>query len=517
MSSARFGSRWSMMLAMLGMAVGTGNIWRFPRIAASNGGGEFLVAWIAFLFLWSIPLILLEFGMGRKTRSGAVRGFVKLAGPGWAWTGAFAVCVCSAILCYYSVVAGWTARYALAAFGGDLSAAAPGEFWSNFTVSAWPVACHFAMIGLAAVVVANGVGAIEKVSKVFLPTLILLVLALVVRAVTLPGAADGVAYLFGIDWGQLTRARIWIEALTQNAWDTGAGWGTIMCYAAYQREREDTALNGFLLPIANNAISLLAALMVFSTVFSAVPVLIERAASDPGQLSGLGSLEQAVLEGRTFSAELMQDTVFAEDNTGITFVWMPELFRTIPHGGVFMALFFTALALAAFTSLVSMVELAIRALEDAGFDRKKAIYPVAAAGFLIGLPSALDMRVFENQDWVWGVALVLSGLFFALVVGKYGARKFREEALNHEYSNVRIGRWWDFVIRAVVPFEAVALTAWLLYQARQDDPQGWLVPFGQGHGLSVGTVLFQVGAVVLMLLLFNRRLAASTRRGEPSA
>ena len=103
-----FSSRWTMLLAMLGMAVGTGNIWRFPRIAASNGGGEFLIAWIAFLFLWSIPIILLEFGMGRKTRSGPVKAFMEMMGPRWAWMGAFCVFVTTAITFYYCVVCGAT-------------------------------------------------------------------------------------------------------------------------------------------------------------------------------------------------------------------------------------------------------------------------------------------------------------------------------------------------------------------------------------------------------------------------
>lgn len=505
------------MLAMLGMAVGTGNIWRFPRIAAKNGGGEFLVAWIAFLFLWSIPLILLEFGMGRKTRSGPVRAFVSLAGPGWAWTGALVVCVCSGILCYYSVVAGWTVRYALAAFGGELADPVPGAFWADFTSSLWPVLFHAIMLGLAVLVVAKGVTAIERVAKILMPALIALVLVLVVRAATLPGASDGMAYLFGIDWGELTRARIWIEALTQNAWDTGAGWGLVLCYAAYQRDREDTALNSFVLPAANNTISLLAGIMVFCTVFSAVPPLLESAATDPSQLRGLGSLEQAVREGEPFSAQLMQDTVFSEGNAGITFIWMPQLFRSLPQGGFFMALFFTALAFAAFTSLIAMVEVAVRAFEDAGFERRKAIYGIAATAFLIGLPSALNMSVLDNQDWVWGVALILSGLFFALAVGRYGAREFRAETLNHEHSNVRIGSWWDVVIRAVVPFEAVVLTVWLLYQAWRDDPGGWFVPFGADHVFSVGTVLLQVGIVVIVLLLLNQTLAASVRQGNESA
>ena len=110
MNRDRYSSRLGMMLVMLGMAVGTGNIWRFPRIAASNGGGEFLVAWIVFLFLWSIPLVLVEFGMGRQTRRGPIGAFIQLMGPRWAWMGAFIALATAAIMSYYSVVAVWTTR-----------------------------------------------------------------------------------------------------------------------------------------------------------------------------------------------------------------------------------------------------------------------------------------------------------------------------------------------------------------------------------------------------------------------
>ena len=142
MAGARFGSRMGMMLAMLGMAVGTGNIWRFPRIAAQNGGGEFLVAWVVFLFAWSIPLVLLEFGMGRKLRCGPIRAFGTLLGPRFAWMGTFCVFVTAAIAFYYSVVAGWTFRFAAAALVGELPGAEPAELWESFTTSWWPVIPH---------------------------------------------------------------------------------------------------------------------------------------------------------------------------------------------------------------------------------------------------------------------------------------------------------------------------------------------------------------------------------------
>ncbi len=511
MKQEHFGSRLGMMLAMLGMAVGTGNIWRFPRIAAKNGGGEFLVAWVTFLFLWSIPLILLEFGMARKTRSGPIRSFVEFMGPRWAWMGAFCVFVAAGIMCYYSVVAGWTARYALAALVGEIPESSPGTFWLRFTNSAWPVVPHALMIGLAAVVVSRGARAIERAAIILMPTLILLLAVLVVRAITLPGASDGLAYLFSVDWSELSRARIWIEALTQNAWDTGAGWGLVLCYAAYQREREDTALNAFVLPIANNFISLFAGVMILCTVFSVVPPLIEQAAANPESLRGLGSLEDAVRQGTPFSAQLMQQTIFSEGNSGITFIWMPQLFKNLAFGGFFLFIFFLALALAAFTSLIAMVEVSTRALSDSGIDRRFAIRIVAVVGFLLGVPSALSLKILENQDWVWGVALMLSGLFFALAIVSHGTRKLRETYINHQYSDVKVGRWWDFVISILVPVEAAGLFIWLLYQAWQDDPAGWLYPFNAENVFNVGTVLFQLAIVLVALLIFNRRIADANR------
>ncbi len=505
-----FGSRLGMMLAMLGMAVGTGNIWRFPRIVAKNGGGEFLIAWIVFLFLWSIPLILLEFGMGRKTRCGPIKAFMQMMGPRWAWMGAFCVFVTAAIMFYYSVVAGWTVRYTIASLTGEVPEAAPGAFWAEFTTSSWPVVTHGLMIGLATFVVARGVRAIEKAAMVLMPTLLVLVLILTVRALMLPGAGSGLSYMFSVDWSRLGEPRIWIEALTQNAWDTGAGWGLVLCYAAYLREREDTALNAFVLPIANNTISLLAGVMVFCTVFSVVPQLIERAAQNPELLSGLGELEERVRAGATFSPQLMQETIFSAGNSGITFTWMPQLFKSMGFGQFFMLLFFLALAFAAFTSLVAMVEVATRAFVDAGMERGRAIKIVGGCGFVLGLPSALWLNVLNNQDWVWGVALMLAGLFFSIAIIVHGIDRFRREQLNHPDSDIRIGRWWNLVIGLLVPIQAVFLLVWFLYDSWLSNPEGWLNPFDSENVYNVGTVLTQFAIVLVVLLLANKWIVRKT-------
>ncbi len=496
----RFSSRWVMMLTMLGMAVGTGNIWRFPRIAAQNGGGEFIVAWIVFLFIWSIPLILVEFNVGRMTRTGPVRAFARLMGPRWAWMGAWVAFVATAIMFYYSVVTGWTMRYVVASALGEIPRAEPGAFWAEFTTSWVPVLTHAVSIALGVFVVARGVRAIERVASILMPTLIVLVVILTLRAVTLPGAGEGLSYLYGVDWHRLGDASIWLNALTQNAWDTGAGWGLALVYAAYARQQEDTALNAFILPTANNAISLMAGMMVLCTVFSVIPNLVESFATNPEALDAYPALAEAVRSGEALSHDMVQRTIFGAGNEGITFIWIPQLFAQLPAGRILMTLFFLALSFAAFTSLMAMIELATRVLVDAGMTRAKAIRWVAAVGFALGLPSALSLDVLHNQDWVWGVGLMLSGLFFSIAVITYGVRRFREEQINHEHSDIRVGRWFDFVLGVLVPIQAVVLIGWWIYQVRGP---GWLNPFGVEN---LGTILLQWGVVLVALILANRWL-----------
>jgi len=489
------------MLAMLSMAVGTGNIWRFPRIAATNGGGEFLVAWAVCLFTWSIPLILIEFGMGRKTRLGPVGAFVRTLGAKFAWMGAFIAFVAVAIMAYYSVVTGWTFRYFVAAAFGQLNAQNSVSFWRDFSTSSAPVLPHVIAIAGATLVVAKGVKGIERTTTILMPILIVIILILTGRALMLPGASAGLDYFYGVDWERLADAKIWLQALTQNAWDTGAGWGLILVYAAYMRSNEDTALNAFMLPAANNLVSLCAGMMVFCTVFTVVPQLVTSIATNPAALNDFPDLQKAIAAGATLDADLVQKTIFGAGNEGVTFIWIPKLFATLPGGMFFMSMFFLALAVAAFTSLISMVELGTRVLLDMGWTRSRAVRVVGAFGLVLGLPSAFSLDFLHNQDWVWGVALMLSGLFFAFAVIRMGPATFRAEQINHGHSNIRVGAWWDWVIKMLVPAEAIMLMGWWLWQVRGE---GALNPFGIEN---IGTIMLQWGIVLALLLLFNKRLA----------
>ncbi len=476
-----FSSRWGMLLVMLGMAVGTGNIWRFPRIAASNGGGSFLVAWVVFLLLWSVPLLILEFSMGKGTRKGAIGSFIKTIGPGFAWMGAWVAFVATAIMFYYSVVMGWTIRFFVATLTGDVPGATPGAFWEGFAGSPGAVVTHVVAMSLGIFVVSKGVKGIETAARILIPSLIILLVVLAIRAVTLPGASAGLAFLFTPNLADLADVNIWLEALTQNAWDTGAGWGLVLTYAIYMRQNEDTALNAFVIGFGNNAMSLLAGIMVLATVFSIMP----DAASE---IVGAG-------------------------NEGLTFIWVPQLFALMPGGRFFMALFFMALVFAAWTSLVAMIELASRILMDLGLPRGRAIGMVGAAGLLFGIPSALNMDVFANQDWVWGVGLMLSGFFFAFAVLKFGVTKWRETFINTGHSDIHIGAWWDWAIRLIV-VEAVVLMVWWLLQARGETfAETWTL----FSAFNVGTVLIQWAIVLVLLLALNRWLGTRTSQSPDTA
>ena len=403
---------------------------------------------------------------------------MKTVGVKFTWMGSWIAFVAAAIMCYYSVVMGWTLRFFLASLQGEIPTVIPEAFWENFAGTPWALVTHAIAMGMAIFVVSKGVKGIERATKILIPGLIILIVVLAIRAVTLPGAMEGIAFLFTPKLSELTDARIWLEALTQNAWDTGAGWGLVLTYAVYMRSREDTALNAFVIGFGNNAISLLAGIMVLGTVFSVMP-------DASAQIVGAG-------------------------NEGLTFIWVPQLFSLIPGGQFFMALFFMALLFAAWTSLVALIELPSRILIDLGMSRSRAIALVGVAGFLFGVPSALNWTdtpgagpFFANQDWVWGVGLMLSGFFFAFAVLKYGIKEWRERYINTGDSDIYIGAWWDWAIRLVM-VESVVLMIWWLYQVQGESFQETWTLFSP---LNIGTVLIQWCIVLTILLISNKWLS----------
>lgn len=481
-----------MLLSVLGIAVGTGNIWRFPRIAAQNGGedgaGAFLVAWLVFLFVWSVPLIVAEYALGRSARKGVVGTFVHHGGAARAWMGGFVALTATAIMFYYSVVAGWCVHYLGTSVLHDLpmTTAASTGVWEGFQDSGLPVLFHGIAMFVAVVVVRRGVTSIERLNRILVPTLLLVVVICMVRTLLLPGSFEGISYLFTPQWSQLGNPNVWLEALTQNAWDTGAGWGLILSYAAYMSARHSVVKSALITGITNNVVSLVAAVTIFGTVFSVLGAEMSR----PEILA------------------VMKDSGPA--STGLTFIWMPQLFAKMALGKPLSVLFFLGLTFAALSSLLSMVELAARTLVDHGIERGRAVIITGLVGFVLGIPSAINLDVLGNQDFVWGVALMISGLFVAMLARDAGLAKMREAMQAQD------GEWdpsaaWVAILRFVVPILAVVLLVWWLYlSATAYAPDTWWNP---ADTYSVATCVLQWGVAIAVLVAIGRRLAAPFESG----
>jgi len=485
----RFSSRMGLLLSALGIAVGTGNIWRFPRIAAQTGGdegaGAFLLAWFVFLFLWSIPLIIAEYALGRKFRSGVIGIFIKAVGKKLAWMGTFVAFVSTAIAFFYTVVVGWCIYYFIYTLTHSLPENTPDAMavWNNYQSGNWPFLFHSLAVALGALAIWKGIRSIEKVNKILIPVLLLIVVISVVRAITLPGSGEGIKYLFTPQWSQLKEPGTWLAALTQNAWDTGAGWGLFLTYAAYMQTRHQVVKNAFITGIGNNAVSLLAAIMIFGTVFSVLQT------------------EMGMNGGETL--EIMRTSGPA--STGLTFIWMPQLFARMAMGTPLAILFFLGLAFAGFSSIISMFELSTRVLLDTGLKRSQAIGIVVITVYLLGLPSARNLNLLSNQDFVWGIGLMISGAFIAFAIIRNKISVIASD-INSIPNDWKTGKAWFLSIRLFIPLAALALLIWWMFlSATVFAPEAWYNPF---NPYSVMTCLAQFIIVLMIFIAFNRKITS---------
>lgn len=486
----RFSSRTGLLLSALGIAVGTGNIWRFPRIAAQTGGdegaGAFLLAWLVFLFLWSIPLIIAEYALGRKFRSGVIGIFLKAVGKKLAWMGSFVAFVSTAIAFFYTVVVGWCIYYFIYTLTHSLPGTTPDAMavWDQYQGSNWPFLFHSLAVALGALAIWKGIRSIEKVNRILIPVLLVIVLISVVRAITLPGAGEGIRYLFTPQWSQLKEPSTWLAALTQNAWDTGAGWGLFLTYAAYMQTRHRVVKNAFITGIGNNTVSLLAAIMIFGTVFSVLQ-------NEMG-MNGLETLEIMRTSGPA--------------STGLTFIWMPQLFARMTLGTPLAVMFFLGLTFAGFSSIISMFELSTRVLLDTGLKRSQSIGIVVVAVYLLGIPSARNLELLSNQDFVWGIGLMISGAFiaFAIVRNKVPLMINEINAIPRDW---KLGTAWSLIIRWFIPLAALALLVWWMFlSATVFAPEAWYNPF---NPFSIMTCLAQFLLVLMLFIFFNRRISSA--------
>ena len=303
-SSDEFSGRLGLIFATIGAAIGTGNIWRFPRMVGANGGGSFLVPWLIFLFVWSVPLIIAEFALGKRSRTGTVGTFRIFAGNNFAWMGLWTAWISTAIGFYYAVVTGWCLNYFQSAIRGGLGSEVDTvEVWNSFLQSPGQVV-FFQLIAVLITMAAiwRGAKAIEKVNVILMVSLFILLFSALFLAFVMDlddGTLDGFVYMFSIQPEYLMQPETWINGLSQSAWSCSAGMGMAITYSVYMRKDEDTTLNAATMCLANNSISIIAGLTVMMAVFAVV--------DDPLSAVGAGS-------------------------SAITFLVLPEVFAQAPGG-----------------------------------------------------------------------------------------------------------------------------------------------------------------------------------------
>ena len=512
-SSDEFSGRLGLIFATIGAAIGTGNIWRFPRMVGANGGGSFLVPWLIFLFLWSIPLVVAEFALGKRSRTGTVGTFRIFNGPKFAWMGLWTAWISTAIGFYYAVVTGWCINYFQSAVRGGLgSDVDTTEVWNTFLQDPSQVIMFQALAVLITMAaIWKGAKAIEKVNVILMVSLFILLFSALFLAFVMDindGSLDGFVYMFSIQPEYLLEPETWINGLSQSAWSCSAGMGMAITYSVYMRKDEDTTLNAATMCLANNSISIIAGLTVMMAVFSVV--------DDPLSAVSGGS-------------------------SAITFLVLPEVFAQAPGGPVvqlaMVAMFFLALSFAALTSMISTVELCVRNFVDHGVNREKAVGLTSVAIFLFGIPSAATWilvdestgvafpQFLEVQDHIWGYGLMFSGLFIAYAIWKYGWSRYKvwqtendvegfsmRDYLDHGVSSFRddfintgdndwwIGKWWDYIMYLGFPIMFVILmgTFFVDMLATVEDPWNPTNPKG------ITIILIFWGITAFLFISMNR-------------
>lgn len=419
------------LLAALGSAIGLGNIWRFSYVAGENGGGAFLIVYVAVVFLVGIPLLLGELALGRGAQRESAAAFEVLApGSRWRRLGWLGVIIAGLILAYYAVIAGWVLKYLWMHWSGAAQGLAAGGFPAGFrdfiASPVEPIAWQFAAMLLTTAVVALGVDrGIETVSKWLMPVLGLLLVGLALHSITMPGFERGVAFLFRPDWAALTRPGVYLAALGQAFFSIGLAMGVMVTYGSYLDRDRRLPRAAAAIAIGDSFFALMAGLVIFPAVFSF--------GLDPAQ------------------------------GPALAFVVLPQVFSGMAGGGWIGGAFFALLAIAAVTSAVSLLEVTVAfAMHRFGWSRARASMSLGGLIFVLGVPASLGFgpwagvtlpggrAILDAVDFVAAdILLPLNGLLIAVFLGWVWQR---HEALQACGLSAGLpGRLWRFNLRYVVP------------------------------------------------------------------
>lgn len=440
-----WGSKLAFILAAAGSAIGLGNIWGFPTVAGANGGAAFLFIYLLAVAFIGAPVMLAELILGRKSQRNPVGAFKALA-PDSAWhlVGGLGVLTGVVILSFYTVIAGWTLAYILKAATGTFTAGVDtAAIFSDVAGHAGKaIGWHLAFMALTIYVVLGGVRkGIERWTKVLMPLLFVLLVLLALRAVTLPGAGEGLEFYFRPDFSLVTGATV-LAAIGQAFFSLSLGMGAMITYGSYVSKRDDLVSSAAWVTGFDTVIAMLAGLIIFPTLFYA------------GLEPGTGG-------------------------AGMVFVTLTALLSTIPPepwgGVVFGTGFFLLLGIAALTSSISLLEVATSwMVDERGTSRRKAAILLGGVAFLIGIPSALASGAVGWLSSVPGAgmdfltllftifgqySLVVGALLISLFVGWFWGIRSAGEEVRANDGRFPLGGTWAFLIRFLCPAAIVLVLA----------------------------------------------------------
>ena len=421
-------SRAAFVLAAAGSAVGLGNIWRFTYVAGENGGAVFLLIYLLAIIIVGYPVMVTEITLGRKSRRNPVGAFKTLA-PDTPWwlVGALGVLSGFVILSFYSVVAGWSMAYIVEAVRGfsqevDYAARFGDHISSAGTVVAW----HAGFMLVTVIVIAFGVvKGIQRVVKVLMPLLIIILLALVGRSVTLENAGEGILFFLRPDIDSFTLDSLG-AAVGQAFFTLSLGMGAMITYGSYLSEKDS---------INDSA----------------------------GYIVGLDTLI-AIISGFAIFPAVFHVGMAPDSGAGLAFQILPEVFARMPMGTFFGFIFFVLLSIAALTSAISLLEVVTAWLVDEkGWARKKAAAILGIIILAVGIPPILGysnwsgfeflgMDILDTYEWFASdLFLPLGGMLTCIFAGHiWGAKKTVEEA-NRVDSKINVGRLFSVLLKYILP------------------------------------------------------------------
>lgn|GEM_PF-34880 len=464
-------SRFGLICILMGGAVGAGNIWRFPRMAALNGGGAFVVAMLICLIFVGLPIMYVEFFVGRATRRGSIGSFRDILGKKYAWMGTWGAMCNLLMTAMYTVATAWIFRYMFMSISKSYYGLNKQELFSKVSNHDPITIVIFLCLIVALYFSIQTQRIMEKVSEILLPILFVILIFVAIYAVTLPRGTEGLKYLYNIDWKTLAGPTVWLNALTQTAWSLGPGMLTWLHTSIFNHKNDDIVLNGKCQGYGDLTAGMLGAMCVLPCIFAFLP------SEEALALCGSG-------------------------NAGLMFVGMCSLFESMPGGFIISILFYVALGFAAFSSILSMAMVGVCNLMDMGMSRKKGILVICLFYLVVGFPSVWSLTFANNQDTVWGIGFVVTMVFLSLIVHKVGAEKVRTEFIN-PVSDIKTGKLFNVGALYIAPIMITIMFLWWCVQSVQWYPDTWWNPFQEA---SLSSLLLQWAILIGLCIGFNSYL-----------